>query len=693
MAELQVMQGLNAEAIVTLQRSLELDPAYQTRISLALAYRRGGRIDDALGEVDKVIAAEPKNADALNIEGALLMDKKEFARAADSFERSLALQPSPYVAYALGLAYLNLQQPAKAAGIFQQIIDSSGNSASAYIMVGRAYQNVGKMQDAAANYQKAIEIDPKNSRGHYFLGVLYLMQNEWSPDPQAREQFTAEVAENPKDFFGNFFLGYIESGDNNFEVSDRYLRVAAEAKPDWPEPWLYMGINAFGRSDTQHAEEYMRKAIALTGNDLTRNNYQIRRAYYILGRILIQRGEKEEGAADVKLFKEMEEKNMEMSRQATPAGASGATSSKARAGMRSEPSVPTTAIIDPGGQLDTKTMTPPALTKEEQGQVKAQEKQLRVILGTAFNDLGTSEARRKEYAPALAHFQEAEKWNPGTPRLMRNIGLAAFRSNNYAEAARALKLALVSDPQDKLAQSMLAMSLYSTDQFAEAAKVFDQLGDTALSDPRVAYAWAFSLAQANDPLKSAAILEKLSAQPLAPDMLLLVGQVYNAIGDNLHALGSFQKAAQQDPSLQRAHYFAGLALIRLDRPNEAIPEFEAELKLTPDEPDAQYNLAFALLETSRRDQALAILKPLVAAHPNHAMAQYQLGKVLLDDGQVNDAIPHLEAAAANNPSLDYVHYQLQMAYRKAGRTADAEREAKLYREIKDRKRDAPQSAH
>ena len=83
------------------------------------------------------------------------------------------------------------------------------------------------------------------------------------------------------------------------------------------------------------------------------------------------------------------------------------------------------------------------------------------------------------------------------------------------------------------------------------------------------------------------------------------------------------------PTMDRAHHFAGVALVRLGRPSEAIPQFEAELKLSPDDPDTQYNLAYALLETSQKDQAMAILQKLIAAHPDHAQAQYELGKELL----------------------------------------------------------------
>ena len=60
-----------------------------------------------------------------------------------------------------------------------------------------------------------------------------------------------------------------------------------------------------------------------------------------------------------------------------------------------------------------------------------------------------------------------------------------------------------------------------------------------------------------------------------------------------------------------------------------------------------------------------------------ADTQYQLGKTLLEQGKTKDAIPPLQSAAKLNPNLDDVHNQLQIAYRKTGRTADADHEAKL----------------
>jgi len=637
LAELKLAQGDTKQAIDLYQRSIAFEDTHQARISLALAYMRANRIDDALAEIEPITKADPQSADAWNVQGRLLMDKKSYGPAAEALARSLQLQGNPLVAYALATAFLDLNDTDNANVIFKQITDAAGDSAGAHIMVGRAYQNANKIDDAAREFNRAAAIDAKGSRAHYFLGLLYLSQNEWVATPAARQQFTEEIRINPKDFFGNFFLGYIDNADKLYDDSDRYLKTAALDKPDWPEPYLYMGLNAFARHDNQHAEELLRKAIALTGDDTSRNNYQIRRAYYVLGRICYQTDRKEEASKYTKIFSDMQEKTDEISKANSPANK---TTGTMGSGMSAMPSVPTSAMIDPGAQSGDTT---PQLTAQQKTEVVQAEQRLNVILGNAYNDLGTSEARQKHYSEALANFQQAERWNPSIPHLMRNVGFAAFRAGQHSEAARALKIAEQQEPGDKMIPPMLAMSLFSSDQYAEAAKAFAQMGDAVYGDPRVAYAYATSLARTGQSDQAAAVVARMVQQQQTPEGMLLVGEAYSEIGNQQQALATFQKALQANLSLPRAHYYAGLSQLKLKQPTQAITEFEAELKL----------------------------------NPNDAEAQYQLGKTLLEQGKPKDALPHLEAAEKVVPNLDGLHAQLAATYRKLGRSADAEREAKL----------------
>lgn len=644
MAELKLAQGESKQAIELYRRGLGLDDTPTTRLSLALAYMAAHQTDQALAEVEPITKADPQNADAWNIEGKLLMDKKAYAPAAEALDRSLQLQSNAFVAYALATAFLNLGQSDKAEAIFSQLNQAGSDSTSVHILIGRAYQNAGKIDEAAREFRRAAAIDAKGSRAHYFLGLLYLSQNEWVATPQARQEFAEEVKLNPTDFFGNFFLGYIDNADKLYDDSDRYLKTAARAQPDWPEPYLYMGLNAFARRDNRSAEELLRKAIQLTGDDNTRNNYQIRRAYYVLGRICYQTDRKDEAAKYTKIFSEMQETVDAQSRANSPAAKTMGTMDS---GMASMPSVPTSAVIDPGAQPNE---SPPQLTAQQRAEVNSAEQRLSLILGNAYNDLGTSEARQKEYAEALVNFQQAEKWNPAIPHLMRNVGFAAFRANQYAEAARALKVAEQQESGDKMIPPMLAMALFSSDQFADAAKAFEQMGDAVHGDPRVAYAYAVSLARTKQLEKAKVVIASMAQTASSPDSLLILGQAYGEIGDQEQALVTFQKALAANSSLPHAHYYAGLAHLRQKQPTQAIGEFGAELEL----------------------------------NPNDANAQYQLGKALLEQGKATDALAHLEAAAKASPAPQGVHEQLAGAYRRLGRTADAEREAKLAATDKDR---------
>src|SRR5262249_46394743 len=164
-------------------------------------------------------------------------------------------------------------------------------------------------------------------------------------------------------------------------------------------------------------------------------------------RILIQSGRKEEGTKFVERSKAMETKLVVDSRQQTLESA-------------------------PGSEIALSSTQPNAmkadsanLTDEQKSQIAAAEKALSTILGDSLNDLGTSEARQGEYATALTHFQEAERWNPEIAGLQRNIGLAAFLSGNYEESAKALRVLVQSDNSDHRSQAMLAMSLYMLKQY------------------------------------------------------------------------------------------------------------------------------------------------------------------------------------------------------------------------------------
>ena len=357
----------------------------------------------------------------------------------------------------------------------------------------------------------------------------------------------------------------------------------------------------------------------------------------------------------------------------------------------------TQALIDHLQQRAAALGLSPAATpeppKSTSGAISSDREPTPELLAAAYNDLGTAEARQGHFEDALQHFQQSERWHNPSPTLLLNLASAAFRLSDFKESNRALTLYLKTQqgtppesPQTARAQMMLAMSLFSEGQFAEASKAFSAISAATMADPRAAYSWAFSLAHSTQQQHANQIADLLSRQALPGDVMSLVCHIYVDTEDYEQSVSCYRRAYQADPTLKLAHFQAGESLIRLDRPAEAVPELQQELILSPVNPEVQYSLAFALLQTSHKQEAVKLLKDLTDTHPEHAQAQYQLGKTLLEEKQAAESIKHLELAAQLDPNADYIRYQLQTAYRTSGRTEDADRELRVYRELKTRNR-------
>jgi tetratricopeptide (TPR) repeat protein len=692
LAHLRLLESAAPQASDLYKRSLELEDIPDTRVDLAVAYLRMKQANDAIAEAEKALFSAPNNARAWNVEGKAWMLLRDYRNAAKYLSRSIRLKGDVESAYSLATCLLALKEKENAALVFQDIINNVGDRGSIHILLGRAYRDAGFMDEAIKEFKRGLAVDPKTAHAHYFIGLIQLIQNEWAPTPPIRQEMMEELKINPRDYLANYVLGVFESNEKQYEDSDAHLKIASEEDPTAPESWLYMGLNAFSRGEQTRAEELLRKAILLTGSEESRSHYQIRKAYVALGRVLIQTGRREEAAVYMQKARDVQQLGMGESQQnisevfASKGSGMGAVMpylSKENENL----AVSEVASGDPTAELDASAIERAKLSDEEVKLAAAQEKQLRIILGSGYNDLGTSEAMQKQYALAFSHFREAEHWDAEIPGLMRNLGIAASKVGDNATAVRVLSKHIEANPNDKPVASLLGMAYYLTGDYAQAAKTIVSLGDASLKDTGLAYALAASQARIGDLKAAAKVLDTLEQQQLPADTLLLVGQIWADAGDYLRAAQAFQKVSQQEPMLSKAHFFAGLAFLHAERATDAAAEFEAELRLSPNDPEAEYNLGYTFLLRSQTDKAVPIFESVLASHPDHVNAHYQLGKILLEQDKIKEAIEHLEAAARLGPEKDFVHLQLQAAYRKSSRAQDADRELAVYKKLKARNRE------
>ena len=612
----------------------------------------------------KVIQADPANARAQYLVGSALCQLGDYRGAKEHLEAAIVKAPNFETGYLLGIAYLKLHDLTHADLLFNDMIKGLGDSAQIHIYLGRAYRDGGVVERAVEELKKAVALDPNAPQVHYFLGLAYLGRDGDSGFPEAAPQFRAELRKNPNDYRSRYLLGYILLKQHDLTEAETELKRAAALDAKSPDPLIYLG-QVYAESDRPgEAEQSLRRAISLT-QDVSRNNYQISRAHYLLGRILLQSGRKQQAAEEMRLSRELSNKAMQLERKIVSGDAPNLS----------------------GEELPVRQQTGRVVSPDVANKAEAYIEELKAEIADSYNNLGVIAAGKQDFTTALVDFSNAAKWQPSLKTLDRNLGMAAFHANQFDKAVEPLRRHLQNHPDDKRVRAALALSLFALQRYEGVRAVLKPAETEVDADPGLSYAYAVSQLKGGDynrGIDRLRALEKVDSH--SAELHVLLGQAFADQNDWAAALQEYQTALAIDPKQAEPHFLTGLAFIRQGNPADGARELRAALDLDPSNVSSKYHLAYALIELEKKDEALRLLREVLQQDPKHADAYYQLGKLQLEQGDTKAAISSLEASTRFKPDGDYIHYQLAMAYRRDSRPDDARRELKTYQELKSRHR-------
>ena len=166
----------------------------------------------------------------------------------------------------LTLAYLNLKDKPKAEAVFREMTQALGDRAIWHVIIGGAYRETGYQFEAVEEFRKAIAMDNSVPHVHYFLGLTLMEINNNGTTPEIMHEYQEGGQEDPRTISsGTMAWGGPESRDGDVEQSNKHLLAASKADPNNPDPYMYLGLNAFKQHDTPTAEAYLRKAILYRG--------------------------------------------------------------------------------------------------------------------------------------------------------------------------------------------------------------------------------------------------------------------------------------------------------------------------------------------------------------------------------------------------------------------------------------------
>jgi tetratricopeptide (TPR) repeat protein len=143
-----------------------------------------------------------------------------------------------------GRGYMNLKQYQQAIADFDRAIELDPTDVITYINRGRLYFGLKKYEETIASLERALELDPENGTAYYYLGLVYRDLNEYQ---QAIAKFDRIVELNP-----NSPLAYHRRGSTFFLFEECQQAIAdfdhaLELDPDFvvanlDRGWAYLHL-------------------------------------------------------------------------------------------------------------------------------------------------------------------------------------------------------------------------------------------------------------------------------------------------------------------------------------------------------------------------------------------------------------------------------------------------------------------
>jgi Tfp pilus assembly protein PilF len=322
---------------------------------------------------------------------------------------------------------------------------------------------------------------------------------------------------------------------------------------------------------------------------------------------------------------------------------------------------------------------------------------------------------------ASQEFRAALKLDPGNAEAHANLGVMAFFHGDCPAAETEFHSALHTSPTLTKALALLAICERRLGQAAAQADLqsaFDNLKDPKLrtevgvqladfyfqqgdldhtlpivhslveSDPDnvdlLFFAQRIYSEQADNTMNKLALLAPDSAR-----MQQLIAEKLINAGDLKGAIEHYRKAIATDPHLPGMHFELAESILESSNDAaaqaEAQQELEAAVKADGDSAKVECALGRIAMLQSNNDAAYKHYKQAYELNPNEVQAQLGLAAILVEQEKPQEALPYLRSAVQADPMNANAHYRLARVCRALNLTGEAQKETKLYQEIRDTK--------
>lgn len=255
---LQVHQGKYDQAAVTLREALRLAPEYlPAQLKLTESLLAVGDLDESGKIYQAILKSDPNSAVALYGMGRVEAARGKTSAATESYRKACELFPSYGAAhYALALAYRKLGEPEKAEPHFRAYeanatvtppledpllgaVQGLNLGAEPHLRHAVELERQGRLGEAIAEEEQALDIDPENVQANINLISLYARKSE----PQKAEQhFQVAMRLNPHRADAHYNHGVLLLAQGKFTKAEQAFRQALQINPFYAEAQDNLGV-------------------------------------------------------------------------------------------------------------------------------------------------------------------------------------------------------------------------------------------------------------------------------------------------------------------------------------------------------------------------------------------------------------------------------------------------------------------
>jgi tetratricopeptide (TPR) repeat protein len=245
---------------------------------------------ESIQNFKQVLDHDPHYAEVNFFLGVSYFGQSDLVQAIRSFEQELATaRPHPRCRYYLALALQSAGRVDEAIAQLDRAVEENPKNLDVLYQLARIHKNASlqaieklKAQDldsfqlhalmgelhadeerypeAIKEYQAALAKRPDATGIHYAIGVAYWAQHQLDA---AKKEFIESLKESPSDALTNLYLGDIAVHEEHFAEALEYLLVAQKGQPEMAQVHLLLGKSYRGLHQPEKAKEEFLAAIRL----------------------------------------------------------------------------------------------------------------------------------------------------------------------------------------------------------------------------------------------------------------------------------------------------------------------------------------------------------------------------------------------------------------------------------------------